>query len=191
MTSSKALAARTNFSYVPALSEDAAGLRRFPGFVHEAAKAHFNGDFSGRKAYLCGPPPMIEACLAALMQGVGSTSATSTPRSSSPRPTRAAAQPTLQARLTAMLFDTRPRSTSRSPCRPASPSLSGRRQRPPGHAAARPQGIPVGAASTAAAGKRSASATAAVTKLGPISRAHVTVEEEAAACRVSPACAPP
>ena len=30
---------------------------------------HFNGDFSGHKAYLCGPPPMIEACLGALMQG--------------------------------------------------------------------------------------------------------------------------
>ena len=66
----KALAAQhPNFSYVPALSEDAAGFAGFKGFVHEAAKAHFNGDFSGRKAYLCGPPPMIEACLAALMQG--------------------------------------------------------------------------------------------------------------------------
>jgi phenol hydroxylase P5 protein len=33
------------------------------------AKAHFKGDFSGHKAYLCGPPVMIEACIAALMQG--------------------------------------------------------------------------------------------------------------------------
>jgi phenol hydroxylase P5 protein len=37
--------------------------------VHEAAKAHFNNDFSGRKAYLCGPPPMIEAAITTLMQG--------------------------------------------------------------------------------------------------------------------------
>lgn len=64
------LAARhANFSYVPALSEDAAGFAGIKGFVHEAAREHFKGDFSGRKAYLCGPPPMIEACLGALMQG--------------------------------------------------------------------------------------------------------------------------
>ncbi len=59
----------TNFKYVPALSEDSTGFDGAKGFVHDAAKAHFNGDFSGIKAYLCGPPPMIEACLAALMQG--------------------------------------------------------------------------------------------------------------------------
>jgi phenol/toluene 2-monooxygenase (NADH) P5/A5 len=58
-----------NFTYVPALSEDAAGFAGAKGFVHEAARAHCNGDFSGRKAYLCGPPVMIEACLGALMQG--------------------------------------------------------------------------------------------------------------------------
>jgi phenol/toluene 2-monooxygenase (NADH) P5/A5 len=61
--------AHANFTYVPALSEDASGFEGLKGFVHDAAKAHFNGDFSGRKAYLCGPPAMIEACLAALMQG--------------------------------------------------------------------------------------------------------------------------
>lgn len=60
-----------NFSYVPALSHepegsDWAGMR---GFVHEAAKAHFNNDFRGHKAYLCGPPAMIEACITTLMQG--------------------------------------------------------------------------------------------------------------------------
>ena len=69
----RALAARHgNFNYVPALSEDAAGLEGAgvrKGFVHDAAREHLNGDFSGRKAYLCGPPPMIEACLGALMQG--------------------------------------------------------------------------------------------------------------------------
>lgn len=60
-----------NFNYVPTLSHepegsDWAGQR---GFVHEAAKAHFSNGFSGNKAYLCGPPPMVEACIATLMQG--------------------------------------------------------------------------------------------------------------------------
>ena len=58
-----------NFTYVPALSEDASGFEGLKGFVHDAAKEHFNGDFSGHKAYMCGPPVMIEACLATLMQG--------------------------------------------------------------------------------------------------------------------------
>lgn len=60
-----------NFTYVPALSDepvqsDWSGAR---GFAHEAAKAHFHNDFSGHKAYLCGPPLMIDACLSTLMQG--------------------------------------------------------------------------------------------------------------------------
>lgn len=68
----EALAAKhANFTYLPALSEepedsDWQGLR---GFVHEAAKAHFDGKFSGHKAYMCGPPPMIDACITTLMQG--------------------------------------------------------------------------------------------------------------------------
>ncbi|MFZ4535171.1 NADH:ubiquinone reductase (Na(+)-transporting) subunit F [Propionivibrio sp.] len=66
------LAARhANFSYVPSLSHEPEGsswsVAR--GFVHEAAKAHFNNDFRGHKAYLCGPPAMIEACISTLMQG--------------------------------------------------------------------------------------------------------------------------
>ncbi len=66
----KALAQQhKNFHYVPALSEDATGFDGLKGFVHDAAKEHFNGDFSGHKAYLCGPPVMIEACLSTLMQG--------------------------------------------------------------------------------------------------------------------------
>ncbi|MDD2988381.1 MAG: phenol 2-monooxygenase domain-containing protein [Zoogloea sp.] len=66
------LAARhPHFSYVPALSEEPAGSdwQGFRGYVHEAAKAHFDNDFRGRKAYLCGPPIMIEACISTLMQG--------------------------------------------------------------------------------------------------------------------------
>ena len=60
-----------NFHYVPALSEptEACGWDGFSGFVHDAAKAHFGNDFRGHKAYLCGPPVMIEACIRTLMQG--------------------------------------------------------------------------------------------------------------------------
>lgn len=67
-----ALAAQhTHFTYVPVLSNEPAdsgwpGLR---GYVHEAAKIHFANDFRGYKAYLCGPPQMIDACINTLMQG--------------------------------------------------------------------------------------------------------------------------
>lgn len=68
----RALAGRhPQFTYVPAISGDAHddGWSGARGFVHEAAKAHFGGQFAGCKAYLCGPPPMVEACIATLMQG--------------------------------------------------------------------------------------------------------------------------
>ncbi|WP_017775858.1 NADH:ubiquinone reductase (Na(+)-transporting) subunit F [Paraburkholderia kururiensis] len=64
-----------NFRYVPALSEGGAGTAMQAhgavahGFVHEAAKAHFDNNFAGHKAYLCGPPAMIDACITTLMQG--------------------------------------------------------------------------------------------------------------------------
>ncbi|WP_312963598.1 phenol 2-monooxygenase reductase component DmpP [Stutzerimonas nitrititolerans] len=66
------LAARhPNFSYVPALNQanDDPEWQGFKGFVHDAAKAHFDGRFGGHKAYLCGPPPMIDAAITTLMQG--------------------------------------------------------------------------------------------------------------------------
>lgn len=61
----------SNFTYVPALNEPAEddNWQGFTGFVHEAAVAHFEGKFSGHKAYLCGPPLMIDAAITALMQG--------------------------------------------------------------------------------------------------------------------------
>lgn len=66
------LAARhANFTYVPVLS-DPASNDEWPGetgFVHDAAARKFNGRFEGHKAYLCGPPLMIEACIRTLMQG--------------------------------------------------------------------------------------------------------------------------
>ena len=64
-----------NFTYVPALSNEpeGSGWTGARGFVHEAAKAHFQthfqGQFAGHKAYLCGPPAMVEACIGVLMQG--------------------------------------------------------------------------------------------------------------------------
>lgn len=63
--------ANENFAYIPALNEPEAddNWQGFTGFVHEAAIDHFGGKFSGHKAYLCGPPPMIDAAITALMQG--------------------------------------------------------------------------------------------------------------------------
>jgi phenol hydroxylase P5 protein len=60
-----------NFRYVPVLSDepedsDWQGRR---GFVHEVAKEIYGGRFEGLKAYLCGPPPMVEACVTTLMRG--------------------------------------------------------------------------------------------------------------------------
>jgi phenol hydroxylase P5 protein len=64
-------AAHPHFTYVATLSDEPAdsGWRGARGLVHETAKALFGNDFRGRKAYLCGPPLMIDACITALMQG--------------------------------------------------------------------------------------------------------------------------
>lgn len=60
-----------NFTYVPALSQAAedSEWHGYRGYVHDAVKKHFDGRFSGHKAYLCGPPPMIDAAITCLMQG--------------------------------------------------------------------------------------------------------------------------
>ncbi len=60
-----------NFTYVPALSEQADGgdWSGETGFVHEAVERIFDGRFEGNSAYLCGPPPMIEAAIRTLMKG--------------------------------------------------------------------------------------------------------------------------
>ena len=83
----RALAARhSNFRYLPTLSNEpeGSGWTGARGFVHDAAKALFadgsagvsgvsgvsgGASFAGHKAYLCGPPPMVEACIGVLMQG--------------------------------------------------------------------------------------------------------------------------
>jgi len=60
-----------NFKYVPVLSHEPEGSdwQGFRGFVHEVAKEYFDNDFRGHKAYLCGPPLMIDSCINTLMQG--------------------------------------------------------------------------------------------------------------------------
>jgi len=60
-----------NFTYLPVLSSEPAdsGWEGLRGFVHEAAREHFGGKFAGHKAYMCGPPPMIDACITTLIQG--------------------------------------------------------------------------------------------------------------------------
>lgn len=60
-----------NFFYIPALNAPEAddNWQGFTGFVHEAAGDYFDNRFDGHKAYLCGPPPMIDAAISTLMQG--------------------------------------------------------------------------------------------------------------------------
>ena len=68
----RALAERhPNFRYVRARSddEDDRGWEGERGFVHEVAARLHDGRFGGLRAYLCGPPPMIEACIGVLMKG--------------------------------------------------------------------------------------------------------------------------
>jgi ferredoxin-NAD(P)+ reductase (naphthalene dioxygenase ferredoxin-specific) len=53
-------AAHGNFRFTPVLSEPSAATVRRRGLVHEAASADL-GDLDGAKAYLAGPPAMVEA----------------------------------------------------------------------------------------------------------------------------------
>ena len=59
-----------NFRYIPALNavqpEDQ--WTGFNGYVHEAVADYFEHKCSGHKAYLCGPPVMIDAAISTLMQ---------------------------------------------------------------------------------------------------------------------------
>lgn len=60
-----------NFEFLAGLSEPEEG-DTWDGprcFVHELAEQRFDRQFGGHKAYLCGPPPMVDACITSLMQG--------------------------------------------------------------------------------------------------------------------------
>lgn len=65
-----AAASGGRFTYVPALSAPGAGdaWDGEVGAVHEVI-ARRRERFAGLRAYLCGPPPMIEACIRVLVQG--------------------------------------------------------------------------------------------------------------------------
>ena len=60
-----------NFRYHVAISDgnDGDGWSGAHGYVHELAQEVFDNKFGGHKAYLCGPPPMIDTAITALMQG--------------------------------------------------------------------------------------------------------------------------
>jgi len=62
-------AEHANLTYIPAVSADDPGWAGARGFVHEVAERQFDGRFAGQQAYLCGPPPMIDACITSLMRG--------------------------------------------------------------------------------------------------------------------------
>ncbi|PCJ47003.1 MAG: phenol hydroxylase [Gammaproteobacteria bacterium] len=60
-----------NFTYIPVVSDEPEGSdwQGARGYVHEAAAEYFGGNFAGHKAYMCGPPPMIDTCISTLMKG--------------------------------------------------------------------------------------------------------------------------
>ncbi len=60
-----------NFTYAPTLSEEPedsswGGSR---GLVPAAINEHYDGRLAGNKAYVCGPPSMIDACIKMLLRG--------------------------------------------------------------------------------------------------------------------------
>lgn len=59
-----------NFRYVPVLSANVdTDWKGETGYLNDVAAKTFDNNFSGHKAYLCGPPPMIEGCISALFKG--------------------------------------------------------------------------------------------------------------------------
>lgn len=57
-----------HFQYIPAVSDETVELDRFAaGRVDEVVKDRFS-KLSGYKAYVAGPPPMVDACVAALYE---------------------------------------------------------------------------------------------------------------------------
>ncbi|HUA56316.1 MAG TPA: 2Fe-2S iron-sulfur cluster-binding protein [Candidatus Sulfotelmatobacter sp.] len=60
-------AAHPNFRFTPVLSEPHGPTARRTGFVHQVVAGEL-GDVDGMKAYLAGPPPMVEAASAMLTE---------------------------------------------------------------------------------------------------------------------------
>ena len=57
---SRLAAFHPNFSFIPVLSEPSGPTSRRTGYLHTALDADVR-DFDGCKAYIAGPPPMVEA----------------------------------------------------------------------------------------------------------------------------------
>lgn len=67
----RGLAARhANFLFTPVLSQPSGATARRVGLVHEAV-AQDLGELDGAKAYLAGPPPMVEAATTLLVKQLG------------------------------------------------------------------------------------------------------------------------
>ena len=60
-------ARHTNLAFIPVLSEPSGTTERRTGFLHDALAADL-GELDGCKAYLAGPPPMVEAATRLLGQ---------------------------------------------------------------------------------------------------------------------------
>ena len=60
-------AGHTNLTFIPVLSEPTGKTGRRTGFLHHALAADI-GELDGCKAYLAGPPPMVEAATALLLK---------------------------------------------------------------------------------------------------------------------------
>ncbi len=60
-----------NFTFIPALSDEPenSSWQGRRGMVAAVAKDCFDEEFAGNVVYLCGPSPMIDACVIMLMQG--------------------------------------------------------------------------------------------------------------------------
>ncbi len=60
-----------DFTYVPGLSgpDIEPEWEGATGYIHEVAKEHMDNKFEGYRAYMCGPPVMIDACITMLMRG--------------------------------------------------------------------------------------------------------------------------
>ncbi|WP_341703979.1 2Fe-2S iron-sulfur cluster-binding protein [Ferrovibrio sp.] len=54
-----------NFTFTPVLSQPSGETARRTGFLADAVKAD-HADLDGARAYLCGPPVMVETCMTAL-----------------------------------------------------------------------------------------------------------------------------
>lgn len=59
-----------NFKYIPVLSDkDSKDWDGEIGYLNDVAVKNYDNDFSGHKAYLCGPPAMLDSCITSLMRG--------------------------------------------------------------------------------------------------------------------------